>query len=96
MLPRELPTAGVSATAVLAGISVASQPLDASQLGRVLFLGAGVVRTSQHRGRTWLFRAAGSAGGRFPLEVYASTKGVDRVPDGGICTGTPGRLPRSW
>ena len=45
MLPRELPTAGVSATAVLAGMSVASQPLDASQLGRVLFLGAGVVRT---------------------------------------------------
>jgi hypothetical protein len=29
-----------------------------------------------------LFRAAGSAGGRFPLEVYASTKGVAGVPDG--------------
>jgi SagB-type dehydrogenase family enzyme len=56
--------------------------LDASQLSRVLFLGAGVVRTSQRRGRTWLFRAAGSAGGRFPLEVYASTKGVAGVPDG--------------
>jgi nitroreductase len=82
MLPRELPTTGMSATAALAGVSVASQSLDAAQLGRLLFLGAGVVRTSQRRGRTWFFRAAGSAGGRFPLEVYASTKGVDGVPDG--------------
>jgi hypothetical protein len=29
-----------------------------------------------------LFRAAGSAGGKFPLEIYASTHGVDGVPDG--------------
>ena len=49
----------------------------------MLFLGAGVVRTSEHpvRGRL-LFRAAGSAGARFPLEVYASTRGVAGVPDG--------------
>lgn len=81
-LPRELPTTGLSATAALAGGSVPTRPLDAAQLGRVLFLGAGVVRTSERRGRTWLFRAAGSAGGRFPLEVYASTRGVAGVPDG--------------
>jgi hypothetical protein len=48
----------------------------------VLILGAGVVRTSERRGRPFLFRAAGSAGARFPLEVYASTHGVDGVPDG--------------
>jgi nitroreductase len=29
-----------------------------------------------------LFRAAGSAGARFPLEFYVSTRGVDGVPDG--------------
>jgi hypothetical protein len=29
-----------------------------------------------------LFRAAGSAGARFPLELYASTRGVAGVPDG--------------
>jgi SagB-type dehydrogenase family enzyme len=82
VLPRELPPTGVSTTAALAGVSAASEPLDAAQLGRMLFLGAGVVRTSERAGRTWLFRAAGSAGGRFPLEVYASTRGVPDVPDG--------------
>ncbi|MFG3707545.1 nitroreductase family protein [Micromonospora sp. NPDC047670] len=81
-LPRDLPAAGVPATAVLAGVAGAAQPLDAAQLGRVLFLGAGVVRTAERHGRPFLYRAAGSAGARFPLEVYASTRGVAGVPDG--------------
>ncbi|MFB9237963.1 hypothetical protein ACFFWC_20785 [Plantactinospora siamensis] len=81
-LPRDLPDPGVPATAVLAGAVPAAQPLDAAQLGRILFLGAGVVRTIERRGRRTLFRAAGSAGGRFPLEVYASTRNVAGVPDG--------------
>jgi hypothetical protein len=81
-LPRDLPDPGVSATTALAGIPVTAQPLDAAQLGRVLFLGAGVVRTFVRNGREWLFRASGSAGARFPLEVYACTRGVDGVPDG--------------
>jgi SagB-type dehydrogenase family enzyme len=81
-LPRELPDPGVSATTALAGVPTHAYPLDAAQLGRVLFLGAGVVRTKPWHGRDFLFRASGSAGGRFPLEVYASTRGVDGVPDG--------------
>jgi SagB-type dehydrogenase family enzyme len=81
-LPRDLPDPGVSATYVLAGIASPPQPLDAGQLGRILFLGAGVVRTFERRGQRYLFRAAGSAGGRFPLEVYASTRGVAGIPDG--------------
>ncbi|MEV4198458.1 hypothetical protein [Micromonospora globbae] len=81
-LPRDLPDPGVSATAVLAGTASPARPVDAAQLGRVLFLGAGVVRTAVRDGRTFLFRASGSAGGRFPLEVYASTRGVAGVPDG--------------
>ena len=81
-LPRDLPDPGVSATSVLAGVPAPAQRLDAAQLGRVLFLGAGVVRTKPWHGRDFLFRASGSAGGRFPLEVYASTRGVDGVPDG--------------
>ena len=81
-LPRELPDLGVSATAALAGSPAPAQPLDAGQLGRILYLGAGVVRTAERPGRHLLFRAAGSAGARFPLEVYASTVGVDGVPDG--------------
>ena len=81
-LPRDLPDPGVSATAALAGREAPAQPLDAAQLGRVLFLGAGVVRVADRNGRRILFRASGSAGARFPLEVYASTRGVAGVPDG--------------
>ncbi|HEX8004164.1 MAG TPA: SagB/ThcOx family dehydrogenase [Mycobacteriales bacterium] len=81
-LPRDLPRVPVPATAVLAGTQGPRQPLDAAHLGRVLFLGAGVVRTSERDGRRHLYRAAGSAGARFPLEVYASTRGVTGVPDG--------------
>ncbi|MEV0729309.1 hypothetical protein [Polymorphospora sp. NPDC050346] len=81
-LPRDLPEPGVPATAVLAGREGPARPLDAAQLGRVLFLGAGVVRSMERDGRRVYFRAAGSAGARFPLEVYASTHGVAGVPDG--------------
>lgn len=52
-------------------------PRELSGLARVLFLSAGVVRTTEKEGRPkHLFRAAGSAGGRFPLELYVS------APDG--------------
>ncbi len=81
-LPRDLPRSDAGAAAVLAGVPATAQVLDAAQLGRVLFLAGGVVRTSERRGRPFLFRAAGSAGARFPLELYASTRGVIGVPDG--------------
>ena len=81
-LPRDLSDPGVSATTALAGVPAPAQALDAAQLGRVLFLGAGVVRTKPWHGRDFLFRTSGSAGGRFPLEVYASARGVAGVPDG--------------
>lgn len=81
-LPAELPEVGVAATAVLAGASFDPQQLDAAQLGRILFLGAGVVRVRERDGREMFFRASGSAGARFPLEVYASTRDVHGVPDG--------------
>jgi SagB-type dehydrogenase family enzyme len=81
-LPRDLPAPGVGATQVLAGAPAVAQELDAAQLGRALFLAGGVVRTSLRNGRRTLFRASGSAGARFPLELYASTRGVAGVPDG--------------
>jgi SagB-type dehydrogenase family enzyme len=80
-LPRDLPDPGVPATAVLAGVPSPAQPLDVAQLGRVLFFGAGVVRSTERGGQRFLFRASGSAGARFPLEVYASTHGVAGLPD---------------
>ncbi len=80
-LPRDLPSTTAPAVAVLAGTAaVAPAELDLPQLSRSLHLSAGVVRTTVRPYATWLFRAAGSAGGRFPLEVYVA------VPEG---TGLP-------
>ena len=83
-LPRELPSTGVPALAALAGTAeVPSPELDLPQLSRLLHLSAGVVRTSEFPpGKTWPFRAAGSAGGRFPLEVYVVVPRGTPVPPG--------------
>jgi hypothetical protein len=76
-LPRDLPATEGAAVAVLAGTATAApSELTLVHLGRVLHLSAGVVRTMVRPYATWLFRAAGSAGGRFPLELYVA------VPDG--------------
>ena len=79
-LPREWEP-GAPATAALAGRRD-ERTLDVPALARLLFLSSGVVRTSHRRGRDWLFRAAGSAGGRFPMELYVSARGVDGLDDG--------------
>ena len=83
-LPRDLPPTTASAVAVLAGTAdVAHAELDLPHLSRLLHLSAGVVRTREWRpGRTFLFRAAGSAGGRFPLELYVAVPEGMRVPAG--------------
>src|SRR6185369_8078514 len=77
-LPRELPATTEPAVAVLAGTAeVAPAPLDLPNLSRLLYLSAGVVRTMDRDYGIHPFRAAGSAGGRFPLELYVA------VPPGG-------------
>ncbi|HEY6566758.1 MAG TPA: nitroreductase family protein [Actinomycetota bacterium] len=82
-LPRSLPTTTAPTVAVLAGTAdVDHAELGLPQLSRLLHLSAGVVRTMERPYGTWLFRAAGSAGGRFPLEVYVAVPDGEAVPGG--------------
>jgi hypothetical protein len=82
-LPRDLPATTASAVSVLAGTAdVPQAELDLPQLSRLLYLSAGVVRTMERAYATWLFRAAGSAGGRFPLELYVAVPEGTAVPAG--------------
>ena len=82
-LPRRLPPTDAPAVAVLAGTATAvAREVDLAQLSRLLHLSAGVVRTMARPYATWLFRAAGSAGGRFPLELYVAAPEGTSVPAG--------------
>src|SRR6478735_7261882 len=74
LLPPDLPASSAAATAVLAGTAtVAPSRLDLPGLARLLFLSSGVTRrTTRPDGGVMLFRAAGSAGARFPLELYVA------------------------
>jgi hypothetical protein len=82
-LPRDLPSTSGPAVSVLAGTAnVAGAEPDLSQLSRLLHLCAGVTRTTVRPYTTWLFRAAGSAGGRFPLEVYVAVPEGAGLPPG--------------
>ena len=83
-LPRDLPTTSVPALAILSGdAEIPPGTLDLAGLARLLHLSAGVVRTSERPTYTHLFRAAGSAGGRFPLELYVAVpEGTADLPAG--------------
>jgi SagB-type dehydrogenase family enzyme len=82
-LPREFPSASDPVLAVLAGTArPAAAGLDLTGLSRLLHLSAGVVRTRTfENGLVHPFRASGSAGARFPLELYVA------IPEGGILPG---------
>ena len=84
LLPTDLPGSPVPAVDVLAG-SAAVTPAspDLAGVARLLFLSSGVTRTTERRGVRMLFRAAGSAGARFPLELYLA------VPPGVAAGGLP-------
>jgi SagB-type dehydrogenase family enzyme len=82
-LLRRLPATDAPAVAVLAGTAdVPSTTLELPQLSRLLHLSAGVVRTIERPYGTHPFRAAGSAGGRFPLELYVAVPGGTALPAG--------------
>jgi nitroreductase len=82
-LPHALPPTSAPAIDVLAGLAdVSSRGVDLADLARLLHLSAGVVRTTQRAYGTFLFRAAGSAGGRFPLELYVAIPAGHGLPAG--------------
>jgi hypothetical protein len=83
-LPRELPAPEADTLAVLGRPVAEAAALDLAQLARLLHLSAGIVRTEDRSGgRIIPFRASGSAGGRFPLEVYVVVpEGAAPVPAG--------------
>jgi len=82
-LPRELPATTEPAVAVLAGTAeVTPTPLHLPNLSRLLYLSAGVVRTMDRPYGIHPFRAAGSAGGRFPLELYVVVPRGGTLPAG--------------
>jgi SagB-type dehydrogenase family enzyme len=88
-LPRELPSTTAPALVVLAGAAVlagTANGVDLPALARLLHWSAGIVRTSPRATHTHLFRAAGSAGGRFPLDVYVAVPaGYPSLPEGVHC-----------
>ena len=52
-----------------------SEGFDLAALARLLYLSAGIVRVVEREDRpTLLLRAAGSAGGRFPYELYVAAR----------------------
>ena len=82
-LPADLPTTTASTVDVLAGTAeIPPAELNLDHLARVLHLAAGVVRTTRRPYGTLLFRAAGSAGGRFPLELYVAIPEDGPLPAG--------------
>lgn len=82
-LPRDLPRTAAPALDVMAGTAeVERAELDLAHLARLLHLSAGIVRTSPRPYGTYPFRASGSAGGRFPLELYVAAPDGGAVPAG--------------
>ena len=70
-LPRTLVSSDPPAVSVLSGDRGDTSPLDSSLLGTLLYLSAGVTRTTAASGpRRTFFRAAMSAGNLHPIEVY--------------------------
>jgi hypothetical protein len=84
-LPRDWTAPPLAATEGLGGRPTTAARVALEGLGRLLHLSAGVVRFRARRpspAGVWRFRATGSAGGLFPLEVYVAAHGARGLDDG--------------
>jgi SagB-type dehydrogenase family enzyme len=80
-LPREIVRSQVPVEQAIAATSSPARAPELRVLGPVLFLSAGVVRSREVAGMTEHYRAAGSSGNLFPLELYiALGDGADGSP----------------
>jgi SagB-type dehydrogenase family enzyme len=66
------PGSGPEPEPAAAAATATTTTVNLATLSRLLFLSAGVVRTGQRDGLETLYRAAGSAGNRFPLDLYVA------------------------
>ncbi len=57
-------------------------PMDAMRLGRLLYHAYGVTLVREFPGMSMHYRAAPSAGGLYPTELYVAVHGIDGIPDG--------------
>ncbi|MFD1321337.1 nitroreductase family protein [Micromonospora sonneratiae] len=82
-LPVDLPRHPLPATAVLGGATAAGRhDLTLAELARLLYYSGGIVRYRDTADGRVHYRAAGSAGNRHPLELYAVTSGLAGLPGG--------------
>ena len=83
-IPRGLVSSDPPAVSVLSGDRGGTAPFDSSLLGTLLYLTAGVTRTTAAPGRRrTFFRAAMSAGNLHPVEVYlVAGAAIEGIPAG--------------
>ncbi len=83
-LPGEVGFPPVPALDLMTGVEdlPAREKVDVKELGAILSLSCGLTARAPHGSEWFYYRAAPSAGGLYPVEVYFSATGIDGLDDG--------------